>query len=564
MALRSILLGLVAGLPLCSAQAAASAPADARIARANALLASFARPGEPGCVIGVSAGGGWLFKGAFGLANLERKTPNSPELIFGIASITKQFTAAATAIAAHQRYFSLDDDIRKHLPEIPDYGTPITIRDLIHHTHGLRDHGRLVDLTGKPHGFASLKSRVALLARQQATNFPAGTEFRYGNTGYLLLAEIIERTTKRPLAQFAQENIFAPLGMKHTYFGATTRGATGRAIPYSHAPTGWRNTDEDLADEADTGSGGLLTTLDDYSKWVNNLFAADSKLAGGARLTQMLRAPGKLRDGTQVPYAFGLRLDPYRGHALVAHSGSGHGYKSLAMMFPESALGVFGFCNNGVYAQAVVMAFADAFLDLPPQDVSKDGSVSIHMSSSQLQRFAGTYREPALRLPMIVRPRQGSLSIDGDALTYDFKPIAPNRFRNEENIVIEFDGMAGGATRYLKQMQGRKYGTGRFERIDVVAPTSQQLSEYAGDYFSAELNVTYRFSIEQGKLTCRILNADAGVMPSGFQPMLRDEFVSIADRHALRFIRGAGGAISGLDLTHQFGWITDLKFERVR
>jgi CubicO group peptidase (beta-lactamase class C family) len=564
MAIRSALLGILAGLPLCAAHAAASAPAAAKIVRAKALLASFERSGEPGCVVGVSKGGSWLFKGAFGLANLEDRAPNSPELIFGVASVTKQFTAAAAAIAAHRGYFSLDDDIRKYLPEIPDYGVPITIRDLIHHTNGLRDHGRLVGLTGKPHGFPSMKSRVALLARQRATNFPAGTEFRYGNTGYLFLAEIIERTTGRPLAQFAQENIFAPLGMTQTYFGVKTRGVKGRAIPYSHEPAGWRNTDEDFGVAADYGSGGILTTLDDYAKWANNLFAADSKLPGGAELTQRLRAPGRLQDGTPVPYGFGLRLDPYRGHALVSHSGSGAGYKALAMMFPESALGVFGFCNNGVYAQPVVMAFADLFLDLPPEDPAQAGSAALDLSPGQLQKFAGTYREPALRLPMIVKAGRSSLTIDGDAITYEFKPIAPTRFRNEENIVIEFDGAQGGATRYLKQIQGRKYGTGRFERIDVVAPTRQQLSDYAGDYFSAELSATYRFSIEQGRLHARILDAEAGVMPFDVQAMLRDEFVCIQEQHAFRFVRAAGGTISGFDLTHQFGWITDLRFERVR
>ncbi|MBL8267174.1 serine hydrolase domain-containing protein, partial [Steroidobacter sp.] len=366
---------LVLALASCTTHAAAPvSPAT----QAAAFLASQEKSGEPGCAVGVLQGGKWAFKGAYGLADLESKARNTPQLVFGIASITKQFTAAATAIAAHQKYFSLDDDIRKYLPELPDYGQPIRISDLVYHTDGIRDHGRLVSLTPTPEKYETQAARIALLARQRALNFAPGTQYLYGNSGYLLLAEIIQRTTHQSLAVYAEQNIFRPLGMKHTYFGSDTRGTEGRALPYSRVKDGWRNTDGEAP--ASFGSGGLMTTLDDYSKWADNLFAERSRLAGGTALTDLLHTSGRLRDGSPVTYGFGFRLNAYRGLEQVGHSGSGEGYKALAMMFPQRKLGVFGFCNNGVYAQEVVMAVADMFLGLPPQGKAAGGASPVQLT----------------------------------------------------------------------------------------------------------------------------------------------------------------------------------------
>ncbi|MFC4312462.1 serine hydrolase [Steroidobacter flavus] len=551
------LLPLMLALASCITHAAAP---DTPIARAAAFLASQERAGEPGCAVGVLQDGRWVFKDAYGLADLESKARNTPDLVFGVASITKQFTAAAVAIAASQKYFSLDDDIRKYLPEMPDYGRAITIAELVYHTDGIRDHGRLVGLTGNPKQYETQAARVALLARQRALNFEPGTQYLYGNGGYLLLAEIIQRTTGQPLAAYAEQNIFRPLGMKHTYFGAGTRGTKGRALPYSRTKDGWRNTDGEAP--AHFGSGGLMTTLDDYAKWANNLFASRSGLAGGTALTKQLHTSGRLRDGTAVHYGFGLRLNPYRGIEQVGHSGSGEGYKALAMMFPQRKLGVFGFCNNGVYAQEVVMAVADLFLGLPPQGKAAGAESSIRLTRAQLDRFAGVYREPELRLPMLVSAGDNLLVVDGDAKRYEFLPLAPTRFRNEENIIIEFGGPADTALT-LRQVEGRKYGSGVFARVQPVSLTPTQMATYAGDYLSTELNATYRFSVHQGQLTARIVEQGADAKALRFAPLLQDEFYDLDNRMVVRFKRDRADHIAGLDLTNQFGWIKDVAFERV-
>lgn len=510
-------------------------------------------------MVGVLQHGRWAFKGAYGLANLDSGARNSPDLIFGVASVTKQFTAAAVAIAAHQGYFGLQDDIRKYLPEMPDYGTPISIAELVYHTDGIRDHGRIVPLTGQPQRYQSQASRVALLARQRALNFAPGSEYMYGNAGYLLLAEIIERTTRQPFPAFVDQNIFRPLGMKHSYFGSQTRGTAGRAMPYSRRSGTWRNTDGEAP--ATWGSAGVMSTLDDYAKWATNLFAKRSKLPGGTELTKLLQRHGTLRNGTPVDYGFGLRLHSYRGVRQVGHSGAGDGYQALAMMFPDRDLGMFGFCNNGVYAHEVVMAVTDPYLDLPPPGTTSSGE-RVQLPLEQLQRLAGVYREPQFRLPMFVQADADALIIDGDAKRYRYLPLGGTRFRNEENIIIEFGGPADAPAQTLEQREGRKYGSGVFARIELATPTPQQLQTFTGDYYSTDLDATYRFSVRDGKLTAHIVNGRSFVEGIGFQPVLADEFVAIDERMVVRFTRNSRGEIDGLDLTHQFGWIKDVRFDR--
>ena len=553
--------------PPCWGQVATVSGVAEAIERADVFVGELDEAGAPGCALGVLDldTRSWVYQGAYGLADIEHDIANTPDLVFGVASVTKQFTAAAVALAAHQGYFSLGDDIRAYVPEIPDYGAPITIRDLIHHTNGLRDIGRLILLTGKMRRYLGQDSRVGLLARQRATNFPAGTDYRYGNSDYLLLAELIERTSGQAFADYVEENIFRPLGMKDSYFGTATRGKDGRALPYSYTQEKWRG--EEWLPEApgDWGPAGLMTRLDDFAKWTANLFADESRLAGGAELTRMLRANGRLRDGSPVPYGFGLRLLRYRGLKTIGHSGSGYGYKAHTVIFPDRALGVFGFCNNGIYAQPVVMGLADIFLDLASDGQADPKEPAITLSPAQLKDFTGVYRENELRLPMIVESRGNGLLVTGDASPSIFEPVAMSRFRNKQNLIIEFEGRSEAGARFFIQKQGRKYGSGRFERVERLSLAKRRIAEYAGDYYSPEVDATYRFSVEGGKLMARILEKEPrSISPFTFEPLIEDEFVAIPDRLAIRFTRERGGAPTGLVLTYQFGWITDVEFYRVQ
>lgn len=539
---------------------------------ARQYIASLSEDGAPGCALGVydMRANRWLHRDAFGLADLEHDRKITAEDVFGVASVTKQFTAAAVAIAAIEGRLNLDDDVRQHIPELPDYADALTIRDLIQHTNGLRDIGRLTMLTGRQTSYLSQQSRIALLTRQAALNFEPGEEFRYGNSGYLLLAEIIQRVTGERFADYADRVIFDPLHMSDTYFGAQSRTDTVRAHPYSLAGDHWRNDDPYLIGDGDWGHQGLMTTLGDYAKWISNLYADESKLAGGAGLTAALRTQGKKRDGALIPYGFGLRFETYKGLPTVGHGGSNLGYKAHAMIFPDRSVAVIGFCNNGRYAQPIVMKLADIVLgleDVPDQDESENtitAAVNSGPAPETWLSFAGAYREQTLRLPMFVEPRADGLHITGDAAPGVYRPIGANRFRSDDNLEITFERDAAGDVAALVQTGRRKYGGGRFVRIERALPSPDQLRQYEGDYFSAELGATYRFSVENGTLAARILDGDAYSMsPFSLQPMLAREFVSPEDRIAIRFEPDRKGRPAGFKLTYQFGWITDVRFQRI-
>ncbi len=555
-------------LLLSSSTALASAavsnpPAPALVQAAKRHVESLDKPNTPGCVLGANHLGKPVFRSAFGVANLATGARNTPALAFGGGSVTKQFTAAAVAIAISEGRFAENDDIRKYLPEMRAAGPVITIAQLVHHTSGMRDVNRLIELTGSPAKYASRESRIALLGRQLHTNFPPGSEHRYSNSGYMLLAEIIERTTGRTFGQYVQEKIFAPLGMSHSYFGETSRGTQGRALPYELKDGGWDDSDP-LFSGGELGYSGLMTTLDDYGRWADNFVAPRSKLAGGQALLRKLQAPAVLNDGSTVPYGYGLRLGPYRGLRTIGHGGSAYGYKAATMMFPDRGLSVFSFCNNGDYPDPIVGTVADLLLQVKASAAAAPATRTpvVPLPAAALQRFEGLYREPSLRLPLVVAAKDGKLVIDGAGHPFVFEPIGPNLFRDENDVLISFEPDASGKGMILNQLEGVhfRFGTGRFERIEPARTPAADLGALAGRYGSAELQASYDFVVQDGVLQARIVDSEKPRVFS-FRPMIADEFVSIPDRLVLRFTR-TDGAVTGFVLTHQFGWITDVIFAR--
>ena len=556
----------VCGAALVSPALAAAADYSTAAASAKAYIERLAEADAPGCAVGAYAidSNRWVFLDAFGLANLETGRAITPGAIFGVASVTKQFTAAATAIAAVEGRLSLDDEVRRHIPEMPEYGAAMTIRDLIGHTNGLRDIGRLTMLTGRPQDYVSQDARVQLLLRQRALNFTPGEDYRYGNSGYLLLAEIIERVTGESFPDYVDRAIFQPMKMTHSYFGTATRGDVDRALPYSPVDDAWRNDDPFPLGDGEWGHQGLMTTVEDYAKWLSNLYSDESKLAGGAVLLATLRSQLGKRDGSLVPYGFGFRFETYKSLATIGHGGSGLGYKAHTMIFPERRMAILAFCNHGRYAQPMVMRLADIILDLGSDEASALEAAHFALSPKALAKFSGAYREPALRLPMFVEAVENGLLVTGDVAPSLFRPIAANRFRNEQYLEIAFEMDVNGRAEALIQSGRRKYGTGRFERIDRAVPSPDALLQYAGDYYSDELEAIYRLTVADGKLTARILGGDGySISPFTFDSMLEHEFVSPDSRLAIRFQDDEEGRPVELALTYQFGWITDVRFKLI-
>ncbi len=256
--------------------------------------------------------------------------------------VSARLTGRPFSRAARQGHLSLDDDIRRHLPEIPDYGTPVTVRHLVHHTSGLRDYLALMHMAGMRYEDVHPDQElIELMARQEALNFEPGDEFLYSNSGYFLLAEIVRRTTGQSLREFAQENIFGPLGMTHTRFhDDRTEVVPHRAMAYESDDDGYRllwylNFDK-------VGSGGLLTTVEDLLLW-DRAFYSDP-LADGGLVGELLER-GVLNDGTVLDYAFALRHGEHRGLRTIDHAGSFMGFRAQLVRFPDERVSVVTLCN---------------------------------------------------------------------------------------------------------------------------------------------------------------------------------------------------------------------------
>lgn len=300
---------------------------------------------EPGCVAGVVVGGASSIR-AYGQSDLEHAAALAPDSVFESGSLAKQFTATAILLLAQDGKLTLDDDIRRYLPEMPDYGSVITIRHLLTHTSGLREQWSLLALTGNTPGTQVHDQRTILdlASRQTGLNFILGTEFLYTNTNYTLAAIVIERVSGQSLQQFTDQRLFQPLGMSRTRWREDFRTVVpGRAMAYAPSDAGF------IANMPFTnvrGNGGLLTTAGDMLRW-NAFLDSPADLPGGEDIVAALQTPGRLSDGTPLEYGLGLDVDRRHGQRLISHSGSTGGYKAWLGRYPDQGVSVVVLCNNG-------------------------------------------------------------------------------------------------------------------------------------------------------------------------------------------------------------------------
>ncbi len=332
------------------------------IAGVDSLFTPYAHSGSPGCAVGVFRNGAVAFARGYGFANLTNDVPITPSTRFTVGSVSKQFTAASIALLVRAGKLSLDDDVRKYVPELTAYPTPITIRHLVHHTSGMRDFWELVDLASmRPDDGYGVQDMLALATRQHGLNFTPGAEYRYSNTGYLALGIIVQRITGQSLRRFADSAIFAPLGMRETFFlDDHNEIVHGRAVAYSPTASGWRVNvwNNDLV-----GQGGVVTTLADLQKWDENFY--DMKL-GGRAFVELVQSTDPLNSGAPNTYAFGLQVESYRGRKLVQHTGATGGYRAAIFRFPEEHTSMAMLCNA---SDANTTTLSLRMADLVLQDV---------------------------------------------------------------------------------------------------------------------------------------------------------------------------------------------------
>ena len=399
---------------LMLAVVALAAPARAQrtgtiISAVDAIFAPWDETGSPGCALGVVEDGEFIYERGYGFANLDWDIPSATDTVFYVGSVSKQFTAAVIALLAEEGTVDLDENIREYFPEIRRYAQPITVRHLVHHTSGLRDIYTLMSLAGiRLEDVFTDEQAIELIAAQRETNFEPGSEYLYSNSGYFLLAQLVERASGKTLREFAEERIFAPLGMEDTHFhDRPSHIVDRRAISYqdsdvdfhNYIATGHREFQVSYLGNFDkVGAGGLYTTVRDLLLWDRNFYSGD---VGGRPFLDLIHTRGALNDGSQLTYAFGLTVDEYRGLKTVSHGGSMMGFKAAYLQFPEQRFSVITTCNLGsINPMPLSQQVADVYLEdqlalaLPSRtnvQRSNSSTASDPFSNHELVAFAGTF-----------------------------------------------------------------------------------------------------------------------------------------------------------------------------
>jgi len=456
---------LVAQAP-ARAASASSIPSDAA-SRTDAILAAWNTDSTPGCVAGAASNGEPVFSRAYGMADLERGVPLAVTSVLEAGSVSKQFTAAAIVLLAEEGRLSLDDDVRQYLPEVPDYGSTMTIRHLLNHTSGLRDWGSVASIAGQGRGLRAYTNEHALeiVSRQRALNYTPGHEYSYTNSGYNLLALIVERVSGESFASFSERRIFRPLGMRDTQWRDDPRRLVPRrAMAYGgSAERGWT---VDQPHEFVHGNGGLLTTVADLLRWDQ---ARSTGEIGGATFRETMEEPGVLNDGTRITYAAGLRVDTLASLYEVSHTGSTGGYRAFLVRYPERSVSVALLCNAGnVQPGNVGGEMARAFLGLPPAPQGEATEAPVAGTSypppERPEEFAGEYYSPDAATSLTVRVDNGRLVMRRPpADDFPLSPAADHTFTSRIGR-IRFIRDANGTVVQLSVQASRVYDL-RFDRV---------------------------------------------------------------------------------------------------
>jgi CubicO group peptidase (beta-lactamase class C family) len=478
----------------------------------DALCAPFTTGASPGCVIAVALDGEPVYQQGFGLADIETGIPLGPGSVFDVGSLAKQFTAMCIALLAEEGALSLDEDIRRHVPEMPVYDAPVTIRHLVHHTSGLRDYIELLALGGLRYANPSSSAEaLALIIRQRGLNHPPGAELIYNNSGYVLLSLIAERAAGAPLGELAHRLIFAPLGMRVTRFrDGSEADLRNLALGYVPADGGFSTS---MGDINLVGDGALLTTASDLAIWERN-FEENRLGKGGPELIRRVFTPGTLNDGRPIDYAFGHYVGRYHDQVLVHHGGTWAGYRSELLHFPFLRLSVICLANLGsVSAADLSRRVADLCLaELLPataaEPVIAPGPVEeaqeAHLQEEVLAARTGTFRNTSTGRIWEIGARDGRLFASSGPLSFSLLALGEDHFRAVgAPLAIDLfctDREGGKVVRWRLEPEGQEPAV----LAAMVPMLPEDLSDVAGAYHSDELGVTHEISAVDGGLRLRM------------------------------------------------------------
>jgi CubicO group peptidase (beta-lactamase class C family) len=549
-------------LLLCLASAPTALSAQEDVAkRLDDLFHNWSKPGTPGAAVAVLQHGKLVYEKGYGLANLEYDIPVTPQTVFHVASVSKQFTAMAVVLLEQKGQLSLEDDLHKYLPELPDYGHRITLRQLLQHTSGIRDQWQTLALAGwRLDDVITQKQILRLLFHQTELNFVPGTRHLYSNGGYTLAAEVVARVSGKPFPDFCQERIFGPLAMSHTHFHQDHRRIVrDRAYSYEKTRVGYQASPLNYAN---VGATSLFTTASDLVRWLDNF--REPKVGGRAAI-ERLQEPAVLADGKKIDYALGLTIGRYRGLQTVSHGGGDAGYRSFVLWLPEQELGIavvsgLASFDSGRTANKVAEVFLGDKMTpeaaKPPlRPASQSPRQYITLEPKALDPYIGHYKLD-VGFSVDFRKKDGELvgDVPGQGVG-ELHPLATNRFFIEQlNGEVEFIVKADGPMRLKFTQEG---STINGERTSQVPWEATDLEQYQGVYWSDELETQYTIRLKGGKLIAdHVHHGEIALVPTAQDRFSTTEWFM----PEVKFLRDASNQVSGLTLGG--GRVTGIRFTR--
>lgn len=525
--------------------------------RLDEIFARWSKPGSPGAAVAVMQHGKLIIEKGYGLANLEYDIPVTPETVYHVASVSKQFTAMALVLLEADGKLSLEDDVHKYLPELPDYGHRVTLRQLLQHTSGIRDQWQTLGIAGwRLDDVITQKQILRLLFRQKELNFAPGTRHLYSNGGYTLAAEVVARVSGKPFPLFCQERLFGPLGMTRTHFHDDHRRIVhDRAYSYEKTGEGYQASPLNYAN---AGATSLFTTASDLVRWLDNF--RDPKVGGRAGIDR-LQEQAVLADGKKIDYALGVSVGQFRGRKTISHGGGDAGYRSFVLWVPELELGVavvsgLASFNSGEVAHKVARVFLgekSSPEDAKPSPAAAESRRYITLAPDVLGQYVGHYKLE-IGMETDIRLQAGKLMADvAGAQPQELRALATNRFYLEQ---------LGGEVEFLTEKEGRcrlvvKHdgATIKGERTDLAPQKTASPEEFQGIYWSDELETEYTIVFKNGKLTAEhIRHGEIGLDPAGKDRFSTREWFM----PEVHFIRDGSNCVSGLTLGG--GRVTAIRF----
>ena len=414
------------------------------------VFADFIKPGEPGCSVGVARNGALVYSSAYGLADIAARKPLTADSVFNIASVSKEFTAFSILLLDERKALSIDDPLIKHIPELSASARGVTVRHLLHHIGGLRDYEHLLMLKGRrfEDGATQFES-IELLGRQRGADFPPGTQYEYSNTGYLLLATVVERVSGRSMKQFAADNIFGPLGMTHTtIIDRYPAGLPQLSRGYAPGKSGF-----DVEESAweQVGDGQVHTTVADLLLWAENFRTGR---VGGKSLVQRMTQVGVLNSGEKLAYAAGVGIGEHNGLPTVGHGGSWAGYRSDLLMFPKQHFAVSVLCNRtDAEPDRLGISIAEIYLaeemrrtgkKSKPSEEESRSPPAARWQPSRLSDYEGAYWSDEAEARCVLVQRDGHLHVEGCMPGYKLQPADDQEFYSTDaSARLRFQSQAG-------------------------------------------------------------------------------------------------------------------------